>query len=154
MQAYLDNSNHCLIALALFFIAALPASLRQAPSKNFTVIYGSGGGFTGMANGYIIHSDGNVEKWSGLYFRRSNVEQLGAVTPKTLEPLQKVFAKRVYKKWKLRDTGNMTTRVWFISGKDTATVSWKGLEPDEKVPPAIRDFYVTLKNVVQSIKKP
>lgn len=155
MQVYQENSSRCLIALSLFFIVAMPTFLRQAAApKKFTVIYGSGGGFTGMANGYIIYSDGKVEKWSGLYFRRSKIEKLGAAAPKTLQPLQKVFAARAYKKWKQKDAGNMTTQVWCISGKDTTTISWKGTEPDEKVPQPIREFYGHLKRAVDSVKKP
>jgi len=127
---------------------------QKSPAlKTFTVIYGSGGGITGMANGFIIYGNGNVEKWSGLYFRRSKIEKLGAAAPQTLPPIQKVFETRTYKKWKQQDTGNMTTRVRCISGKDTTMVSWKGMEPGGEVPPAIRDFYLKLKNVVQSTKK-
>jgi len=154
MQTHREKFSHSLIALSLFSLGALPGLFRQsAVLQKFTVIYGSGGGFTGMANGYIIYSDGNVEKWSGLYFRRSKIEKLGAAAPQTLPPIQKVFETRACKKWKQQDAGNMTTRVWCISGKDTIVVSWKGLEPGQEVPPPIRDFYSKLKNVVQSIKK-
>jgi len=155
MQTHSKNATALLIILPLFLIATMPAFLRQAAApKKFTVLYGSGGGFTGMANGYIIYSDGNVEKWSGLYFRRSKIEKLGVAVPKTLQPLQKVFVARAYKKWKHKDAGNMTTQVWCISGKDTTTISWKGTEPGKEVPPPIRDFYLALQSVVQSVKKP
>lgn len=154
MQVYSKNATILLIILPLFLIANMPKIPRQAAPKKFTVIYGSGGGFTGMANGYIIYSDGKVEKWSGLYFRRSKIENLGSVTPKTLQPLQKFFATLAYKKWKYKDAGNMTTQIWCISGKDTTAISWKGTKPGKEVPLPIRDFYLTLQRVVQSIKKP
>lgn len=155
MQVYRERPGHFLIALSLFFIASMPAFLQQsAAPKKFTVIYGSGGGFTGMANGYIIYSEGKVEKWSGLYFRRSKIEKLGAAPPNTLQPLQKIFATRVYKKWQHHDTGNMTTQVWCISGKDTTAISWKGTEPGQEVPQPIRDFYGQLRRAVESAQKP
>lgn len=155
MPAYPKNTISFLIALPLFLLAAMPVFLRQATTpKKYKVIYGSGGGFTGMANGYIIYSDGKVEKWSGLYFRRSKIEKLGTAAPKTLQPLQKIFATLAYKKWKYKDAGNMTTQVWCISGKDTTAISWKGTEPGKEVPSPIRDFYLTLQSIVQSIKKP
>lgn len=154
MQVYSKNAFALLIILPLFLMATMPARPRQAASKKFTVIYGSGGGFTGMANGYIIYSDGKVEKWSGLYFRRSKIEKLGAAAPKTLQPLQKVFDTLAFKKWKYKDVGNMTTQMWCISGKDTTTISWKGTEPGKEVPPPIREFYLNLQSAVQSIKKP
>ena len=145
------------VLVSMLFMACLSSEIfapqqKSSTSKKFAVIYGSGGGFTGMANGYIIYSDGNVEKWSGLYFRRSKIEKLGAATPKTLLPLQNVFNSRAYKKWKHQGAGNMTTRVWCISGKDTTVVSWKGMEPGQEVPQPIRDFYSALKSVVQSVK--
>jgi len=143
-----------MLVLSGLSVGIIMPQQKSSTAKKFTVIYGSGGGFTGMANGYIIYSDGNVEKWSGLYFRRSKIEKLGAAAPQTLPPIQKVFDARAYKKWKQQDTGTMTTRVWCISGKDTTTVSWKGTEPGEEVPPAIREFYGHLKRAVESAKKP
>jgi len=143
-----------MLVLSGLSVGMIMPQQKSSAAKKFTVIYGSGGGFTGMANGYIIYSDGNVEKWSGLYFRRSKIEKLGAAALQTLPPIQKVFDARAYKKWKQQDAGNMTTRVWCISGKDTTAVSWKGTEPGEEVPPALREFYGHLKRAVESAKKP
>jgi hypothetical protein len=55
------------------------------------IIFGSGGGFTGMAAGYIIHGNGKIEKWSGLYFRRDKLEALGTAQPEALQPLRQMF---------------------------------------------------------------
>lgn len=142
------------LTLSICFSACHSASRDQiSPAKDFTIIFGSGGGFTGMAEGYIIRSDGKIEKWSGLYFRRSQIETVGVVTQEALQPLRQIFEAKTYEQWSYQDTANMTTQVWCISGHDTTVVSWPGLEPGKDVPPAIQDFYGRLIRAVQSAGK-
>jgi hypothetical protein len=106
-----------------------------------------------MANGYIIHSSGKVEKWSGQYFRRDKVETMGTiVASETLKPLKKMFGTGAFAQWSYQETGNMTTRVWCISGQDTNIVSWNGTAPGENVPQPIRDFYGNLMRIVESVR--
>jgi hypothetical protein len=151
-------SQNCLlelgVVLAMCFCACHSASRDQiSPEKDFTIIFGSGGGFTGMAEGYIIHGNGKIEKWSGLYFRRDKLETLGTAKPETLQPLRQMFeANNAFKQQPYQQTGNMTTRVWCISGGDTTIVSWPGMEPGKEVPPALQDFYGKLRLAVQSAK--
>lgn len=148
----------CLLGLGLvistYFFACHSASRDQiSPAENFTIIFGSGGGFTGMAGGYIIHGNGKVEKWSGLYFRRDKLETLGTAKPEALQPLRQMFETKAFSPWSHRETGNMTTQVWCISGSDTTVVSWPGLKPGKDVPPAIQGFYGKLMRAVQSTGK-
>lgn len=142
----------CLVFL--IFMGACHSSSREhaAAEKDFTVIFGSGGGFTGMAEGYVIHSSGKIEKWSGRYFQRGKIEAIGTVAPEALLPLRQAFATKAFMRWSHQGTGNMTTRVWCISGMDTTIISWPGLDPGAEVPPAIRDFYSKLRHAVQSSK--
>lgn len=155
MQIYHKQSFHFLLAFSVCVLIINPGWLQKSTAaKTFAVIYGSGGGFTGMANGYIIDSAGKVDKWSGLYFRRSKIEKFGTAASNALSPIQKIFSTSAYKKWKHRDMGNMTTQIWCISGKDTTRISWKGTEPGPEVPKPIRDFYGHLKLAVESAQKP
>ncbi len=149
--------QNCLLGfgavLAIRFCACHSSSREQtAPAKDFTIIFGRGGGFTGMAEGYIIHGDGKIEKWSGFYFRRDKLETVGTAKPEALLPLRQMFEARAFKQ-PYQQTGNMTTRVWCISGGDTTVVSWPGLEPGKDVPPALQDFYGKLMSAVQSASK-
>ncbi|MGH7600865.1 MAG: hypothetical protein ACREOI_31290 [bacterium] len=142
------------LTLSICFNACHTASRDQnSPAKDFTIIFGSGGGFTGMAEGYIIHSDGKIEKWSGLYFRRDKLEISGMAQPATLQPLWQMFEAKTFSQWSHQRTGNMTTQVWCISGSDTTVVSWPGLEPGKDVPQAIQDFYDKLMLAVRSANK-
>ena len=142
------------LAISMSFFACHSASREQiSPAKDFTIIFGSGGGFTGMAEGYVIHGDGQIEKWSGPYFRRSKAETVGVVTSEALQPLRQMFETKAFERWSYQETGNMTTQVWCISGNDTTAVSWPGLEPGKDVPPAIQDFYGKLMHAVQSASK-
>lgn len=148
--------------LALFFTLLLPflmactsKSHQQSSATNeFAVIFGSGGGFTGMAAGYIIHSNGEVEKWSGQYFRRDQIKPMGVVASEALKPLNEIFSSGILAQWSHQETGNMTTQMWCISGQDTTRVSWKGTEPGDEVPQPIRDFYAELLRIVGTLPQP
>lgn len=142
------------LAISISFFACHSARRDQiSPAKDFTIIFGSGGGFTGMAEGYIIHGDGQIEKWSGFHTQRSKAETIGVVTPEALQSLRQTFETKVFAQWSYRKTGNMTTLVQCIRGNDTTVVSWPGLEPGNDVPPDIQDFYRNLMHAVQTAKK-
>ncbi len=154
MKIYQDWLTLSLTLLLSIFTTCTSKSRHQPPgAKDFTVIFGSGGGFTGMADGYIIHSNGKIEKWSGQYFRRDKVETMGTVAAsEILKPLKEMFDTGAFAQWSYQETGNMTTRVWCISGQDTIVVSWNGTEPGKEVPQPIRDFHADLMKIVESAR--
>ncbi len=154
MKIYQDGLTLSLTLLLFILTTCTSKSHHQPPdNKGFTVILGSGGGFTGMAHGYIIHSNGKVEKWSGQYFRRDKVEAMSkVVSSENLTPLKEIFDTGAFTQWSYQDTGNMTTRVWCISGQDTIVVSWNGTEPGKEVPQPIRDFHADLMKIVESVR--
>jgi hypothetical protein len=154
MKFYQDCLTLALM-LSLFILTACSSKSRQQPpgAKEFTVIFGRGGGFSGMTDGYIIHSNGRVEKWSGQYFRRGKVEALSkVVSSDILTPLEEMFDTEDFTQWSYQETGNMTTRVWCISGQDTTVVSWNGTEPGKEVPQPIRDLYANLMKIVEAVR--
>lgn len=134
-----------LLSLALSMLAC-GISQREpaAPSREFTIIWGSGGGFTGFADGFILHSNGTMERWSGQYFRREKIQPLGVTGAAQLESLRHTLAKHNLSGLHYQETGNMTTRVWCILGTDTTIVSWKGVEPGPEVPAALQELYENL----------
>jgi len=115
-----------------------------AASRDFTIIWGTGGGFTGFADGFILHSDGRMERWSGQYFRREKIQPLGVISAAQLESLHRTLAKHNLRELHYQETGNMTTRVWCITGRDTTIVSWNGVEPGAEVPAALQELYENL----------
>lgn len=134
-----------LLSLALSTLAC-GISQREpaAPSPDFTIIWGTGGGFTGFADGFILHSNGKMERWSGQYFRREKIQPVGATGAAQLESLRRTLAKHNLRKVHYQETGNMTTRVWCITGTDTTIVSWNGVEPGAEVPAALQELYENL----------
>ncbi|MGH7455195.1 MAG: hypothetical protein ACRENG_27820 [bacterium] len=156
MKIYQGNGFLLLFTGLLPCLITCTSPPREQPNekKDFTIIFGSGGGFTGFANGYVIHGDGRIEKWSGPYFRHDKIETFGTASSEALKPLRQRFSERAFAQWAYQDTGNMTTRVWCISGQDTTSVSWKGIEPGKEVPLPIQDLYRNLMQVIKSINQP
>lgn len=150
-------STYLILPLVLKLAVDLPAcgetprAPRHAPEP-FTIIWGSGGGFTGFADGYILRSDGALEKWSGPYFRRDKVQPLGKVSAASLDSVRRVLAKHDLRQIRYRETGNMTTSLWLISGNDTTIMSWNGITPGEEVPATLKELYRNLSLAADSAR--
>ncbi|MDZ7275303.1 MAG: hypothetical protein ONB49_10535 [candidate division KSB1 bacterium] len=114
------------------------------PGDDFTIIWGTGGGFTGFADGFILHSDGKMERWSGQYFRREKIRPLGVIDTAHLDSLRRTLARHDLRDLHYQETGNLTTRMWCIIRTDTTIFSWNGVEPGAEVPAAIREVYSSL----------
>ncbi|RIK74581.1 hypothetical protein DCC62_15020 [candidate division KSB1 bacterium] len=130
----------CLLLQIFLGLSACSESPQPAP-REFTIIWGSGGGFTGFAEGYILHSNGAIEKWSGPYFRHDRIQPLGRVPAASLDSLRQLLAAHDWRQVRYRETGNMTTSLWVISGKDTTIMSWNGITPGKEVPAALQELY-------------
>lgn len=139
--------------LQIFLRLSACSESPQPAAGEFTIIWGSGGGFTGFAEGYILHSDGTIEKWSGPYFRRDKIQALGRVSPARIDSLRQLLAEHDWRQMRYRETGNMTTSLWVISGKDTTIMSWNGITPGKEVPAALQELYHRLSQSAESARR-
>jgi hypothetical protein len=135
------------ILLSLFLIASFascssPGKVTRDPNGQ-RLIFGNGGGFTGIYTNYELYEDGNI-----FIFRPDS----------TLQPLKKLRKKQTHdifmqaSKLKISQPefnhpGNMT---WFIKYKvNGVTTEYKWGESNAPAPGEIQDFYNQLNSIIK-----
>lgn len=113
------------------------ASLKKTGSvDNFDAVYfGSGGGFTGIINTFMIDSEGYVYKANGE--EKTEIKRLKY---KTLKRISKQIEKINLKEIDSQDTGNMTYFIDLQSGDEQHKVTWS----DASDQPELKSLYTCL----------
>lgn len=130
-----------LFSLAIFFVSCKKYTPVDYPKGQ--IIFGSGGGFTGAMNEYVLLE-------SGALFTRNSLE--GEYT--TSSKIERNMTKQMFsnidflgiKNIKLNSPGN---KYYFIQIKDKNTdhkITWGG---NEKAPDQVKSFYKLLNHLVK-----
>lgn len=123
-------------------------------SNNFCITLGTGGGFTGLYNGYYIDTLGNISTWEGRKFNIASGISVGKISTSDLQDLNFKIQEMKILNLQFRKSGNISSSISFVKENSVHTISWSGFEPDEQVPQVIRDFYFYIKNLInKSINK-
>ncbi|MFA5973571.1 MAG: hypothetical protein WC780_14560 [Lentimicrobiaceae bacterium] len=133
--------------LLSFFIVTLFASCsstgKVAEAKSEKLIFGSGGGFTGMYKSFEIHQDGRV------------FNSLPDNSQSRVKKLSKKHTREIFMqvdKLKLNHPsfnhpGNMTWFIKYYFAGDSTEFKWG--ESQFSVPNEIKDFYTQLNTIVK-----
>ena len=118
----------------------------------YSIIIGSGGGFTGSYDGHLIDSLGQVFRWSGKTFTTADLTSIGKLSEVELQSAIKSIKESDIMNTSFKEHGNVTTFIRLKKSELEYSVSWIGLEPDNKVPENIRELYSRLKKIIDSLK--
>lgn len=126
------------IGLLLFSLNAMACK-----SKEKTIEFGSGGGFTGAYKEYILLSNGDL-------FTATNDTVLG----EKIKTLDKATTKQLFEEadkldpgtWTVNDPGNMTYYLNYFDGKNKMKAKWGGTT----TPPSdnLKKFYDHIKSLI------
>lgn len=120
-------------------------------NPKFSIIIASGGGFTGTYEGYFIDTLNNVYKWEGRTFNNSEKSLLGEITKEQAQIIvQNLFDNKILST-SFKSHGNITSYISIKGEVLEHSVSWIGIEPDEKVPDNVKIFYSTLMKTIKSL---
>jgi hypothetical protein len=112
------------------------------------IIIGTGGGFTGVYEGYLIDTVGNVQHWEGIAFENSHKDYIGKLKNSQIEKIKTLIEQTGVLKTNYDGKGNITTFIT-IRGIDNAhRISWVGISPDRRVPEGIRTFNSQLNEII------
>jgi hypothetical protein len=136
-----------LLPLLLSMLCALPALDGCCHSKEsaatsedvvrpFAVELSSGGGFSNMHAGHIIHDDGSVLFWQGINASHESMRTIGAVKPERIRTLKKTVNEAKLSSLSYHETGNMTTTLRVTDGDAVMVLTWPGAETDAETVPA------------------
>jgi hypothetical protein len=143
------------LSFATAFLANGCCHCKESPSARdaFTIELSSGGGFSGLWSGYIMHSDGAVQFWDGRQNKTESVKTVGNVDPGDIRDIVTLIDKNALMALPLRETGNMTCMLRVTRGELTSFITWPGtLEDDAQVPAEARGAVRALLNLLAKFR--
>lgn len=117
--------------------------------QSFTVELSSGGGFSNMHAGHIIHDDGSVLFWQGLNGAHESMRTIGAVKRDRILALRKTVTAAALSGLSYHETGNMTTTLRVTDGEVVTVLTWAGTTADaEQVPAELQNLYRLIQETI------
>ncbi|MDI6804792.1 MAG: hypothetical protein QME58_13295 [Bacteroidota bacterium] len=142
--------NFTLIVLVILSLHILGCSHTQNLSSRFNVTLTSGGGFTGMYNGYYIDTLGEISRWEGRTYNLASLKPGGKLTPDKLKEMNTKITELELLNVQYNKSGNISSSISISTNISKHTVSWVGVEPEEEVPEKIKEFYYYIKNLINN----
>ncbi len=130
----------------LFCIACHKKSAETTPQQDaivpFQISIATGGGFTGLYQGFTLHSDGKIEQWQ--QDRAGEVKILKSIQgdAKEFVKFRKELERDDIFKIKLTQTGNMTSKIVYQKGDSTFVWTWQA---GGEIPPQMQKWYDSIK---------
>jgi hypothetical protein len=123
--------------------------------KPFSIELSSGGGFSGLWNGFILHSDGTIESWQGKQSKTEGVTRLGTIDAGEINEIKAMIEKDGIMGRAFRETGNMTTMLRVTDGDEMRFITWPGtIEDDAKMPAEVRGVYAKIRKHIDPYRAP
>ncbi|MCK9212069.1 MAG: hypothetical protein M0P61_14605 [Ignavibacteriaceae bacterium] len=144
------------LSFSMFIFWGCTASKEAANEKQtlkFTIIIGSGGGFTGTYQGKMIDTTGYIYDWEGRTFSTSTKKIVDSLSQNPIIKLNKYFSENNFTDYTLKEVGNITTFLTLSTLNDQTTFSWKeSLIPDH-MPTKIKELYYLINDTINNTKK-
>ena len=109
-------------------------------SAHWTITAGSGGGFTGMTNGYTLLSSGDVLKFSGMNGNRDGAKKIGSVKADEAEKYATRLSDAGFWTSAINGSGNMTMFIEMQKDSMRHQIQWGGAVPAQQFGQLYSDF--------------
>jgi len=114
--------------------------------------FASGGGFTGLASGYTIYSNGKINHWKRLSVVKDTVDWSTSVDASRATKFRTELVKSGLLERNILETGNMTTHLKYETTDSTYMWSWRGQGESGNVPVEIKDWYIEITKFCNDLK--
>ncbi|MFA6979184.1 MAG: hypothetical protein WC209_07645 [Ignavibacteriaceae bacterium] len=150
------------IYYAIFFFTFVVAYYGCCSSKemksekellSFTIVLGSGGGFTGGYSGNAIDTEGRIYNWEGRTYINSSKRIVDTLSQNQITKLNKFFSENNLTNYHFRETGNITSFLTLSDSNDDFTFSWKEVNIPERAPDKIRELYYLINQAIENNNK-
>lgn len=117
-------------------------------TMKYNIIIGTGGGFTGIYNGYYIDTIGNISSWEGRIFTNTNLKYITTLSREQLDKISGLVLDNDVPGTNYKNSGNIYSFIQLSYNNFKHSVSWSGFEPDESVPTNIKEFHSQLRKII------
>lgn len=126
-----------------------PGQSTEKSNEFIKMTIATGGGFTGLWNGYSLYPDGKIERWQRFPAKADSILQTvhtdnSKVTEFSQNLLQSGMIGKTY-----QNPGNMTTVITFTLPDTTYSWSWSGTGATEDLPVELKNWYKVVQQFCQ-----
>ena len=144
------------LSFSVFIFAGCTGSKKitfEKQTLKFTIILGSGGGFTGSYNGKMIDTTGTVYGWEGRTYYTSDKKIVDSLSQNQITKLNTYFSENNFADYSFREVGNMTNFLTLTTLDKKITFSWKESSIPDRVPDKIKELYYLIINTLNNTSK-
>lgn len=117
----------------------------------YEVVTGSGGGFTGAKNGFIIDTAGNVYSWNGITTEAAKKKSEGKLSCEQIGELNSVINSSELFNVEFKEHGNMTSFISLKKQGNKTNISWNDNKKAD-LPESIKKFNGIISEILKNIK--
>ncbi len=128
-----------MVLLSLCGMIACAQPPPPAAPPVFRITLSRAGGFTGMATGYHLQSDGTLIAWRRALAQEEQVNWTHKYAPDEVRRWAEDLQGAVHG-WQSGETGNMTTRLEFARDDSVRAWTWAGTGAPAQAPKAVGEW--------------
>jgi hypothetical protein len=144
------GARNLVLCVALFSLAACSSSRNSRssadPPQDFRIVFGHGGGFTGMWQGYLVEPDGSVKTWKGRDAASREESSAGRLTSDGRSKLWKELNEAGFFDQNVDERGNITYFIEVTAGSKTHAIHWS--LPNPAALPPLQRLYERCQELV------
>ena len=147
------NSKTCIFSIIslIFFVLFSCSTMQKSIEMHFIkIIIGSGGGASGLQNGYTIDSTGNLYSWKGRIMEE-NLKHIGSISKDTLSNIWELIQtnKLMELEYQFPHNNSIFIKIESINKKNY--IVWN---PDEKndTTKLTNEVFNEIKSIINNVK--
>ncbi|MDP2207279.1 MAG: hypothetical protein Q8K98_00715 [Bacteroidota bacterium] len=138
----------CISIIWITLMGCYSSKPATPKTMKYNIIIGTGGGFTGIYNGYYIDTIGNISSWEGRIFTNTNLKYITTLSREQLDKISGLVLDNDVPGTNYKNSGNIYSFIQLSYNNFKHSVSWSGFEPDESVPTNIKEFHSQLRKII------
>ena len=120
-----------------------------AEQEPFQITLWQGGGFTGLASGFTLSSNGDVTHWQRFSGQSDSILWMGTGNLVEIQKLKSQLEESGALEMKVEESGNMTAGASYETKETGYRWTWKQSGFDDDIPELIRDWFKDAINFCQ-----
>ena len=133
--------------------SAVELSARAAAEQEpYQITLWQGGGFTGLASGFTLSSNGEVTHWQRFPGQSDSILWKETGNFAEIQKLKNQLEESGALEMKAEETGNMTAGASYETKETVYRWTWKQTGSDDDIPESIRGWFKDAINFCQSLK--
>jgi hypothetical protein len=125
---------------------------KAAEQEPYQITLWHGGGFTGLASGFTLSSNGEVTHWQRFPGQSDSIVWKGTASLAEIQKLKSQLAESGALEMISEETGNMTAGVSYETKETVHRWTWKYTSSDEDIPESIRGWFKEALRFCQSLQ--